>query len=104
MTITVEIPEELANQLFAYGNEPARLIFEAIAIEGYRNDRLTAAEVRKLLGFETRMEVDAFLKEHGVFLAYTDEDLAQDLKVAREVAQRVQTERRERQPDQRRAG
>ena len=55
MTITIEIPEELAGQLIATGQEPARAALEAIALEGYRSDRLSEAEVRRLLGFETRM-------------------------------------------------
>ena len=33
MTITVEIPEELAGQLIAAGQDPARATLEAIALE-----------------------------------------------------------------------
>ena len=93
MTITVEIPEELAGQLIAAGQDPARAALEAMALEGYRSDRLSEAEMRNLLGFDTRMEVDAFLKEHGAFLPYTDEDLAHDREVAIQVAHRARTER-----------
>jgi len=49
--------------------------------------------VRRLLGFETRMEVHAFLKEHGVFLHYTYEDFVHDREVASQVAARAQMER-----------
>jgi hypothetical protein len=104
MTITVDIPEELASQLIAAGQEPTRAALEAIALEGYRSDRLSTAEVRRLLGFGTGMEVDAFLKGHGVFLPYTEEDLAHDIEVASHVARRAQSERLERPSDQRRAG
>ena len=104
MTITVEIPEELANQLIPAGQDPARAALEAIALEGYRSDRLSEAEVRRLLGFETRMEVHAFLKEHGVFLHYTYEDFLHDREVASEVADRVQAERQRDPSGQRRAG
>jgi hypothetical protein len=104
MTITVEIPEEFAGQLIAAGKDPARAALEAIALEGYRSGRLSEAEIRNLLGFETRMEVDAFLKEHGAFPPYTDEDLAHDREVAIQVARRAQTGRQERPPDHRRAG
>jgi hypothetical protein len=103
MTITVEIPEEFAGQLIAAGKDPARTALEAIALEGYRSDRLSAAEIRKLLGFDTRMEVDAFLKEHGAFLPYTEEDLAHDREVASQVARQAKSEHRE-HPNQRRAG
>jgi hypothetical protein len=88
MTITVEIPEELARQLIVAGQDPARTALEAITLEGYRSDRLSEADIRKLLGFETRMEVHAFLKEHGVFLHYTYEDFVHDREAASQVAQR----------------
>jgi Uncharacterised protein family (UPF0175) len=104
LTITVEIPEELAGHLIAAGQDPARAALEAIALEGYRSDRLSEAEVRRLLGFETRMEVDAFLKEHGVFLQYTYEDLVHDREVARQVADRVQMERQRDPSGRRRVG
>jgi hypothetical protein len=88
MTFTVEIPEELAVQLVPPGQDPAKAALEAMALEGYRNDRLSEADIRDLLGFESRMEVHGFLKEHGVFLHYTAEDLAHDREAARPVARR----------------
>ena len=93
MTITIEIPDEFAGQLVAEGGDPARAALEAIALEGYRSDRLSEADIRRLLGLETRMEVHGFLKEHGAFLPYTAEDLQHDREVARQVAQRAQIER-----------
>lgn len=93
MTITVELPDALEGLLFANGQEPARAVLEAIALEGYRAERLTESDVRQLLGFETRMEVHEFLKEHGAFMHYTLEDLHHDSTVALQVAQRVQSQR-----------
>jgi hypothetical protein len=93
VTITVEVPDAVGSLLFANGQEPVRAVLEAIALEGYRADRLSQSEVRRLLGFETRMEVDAFLKEHGAFLHYTIEDFDHDRGVALEVAQRAQSQR-----------
>ncbi len=104
MTITVEIPEELAGQLIAAGQDPSRAALEAIALEGYRSGRVSAAGIRKFLGFGTRMEVDAFLKQHGAWLPYTEEDLAHDIEVASQVARRAQSEQIERPSDHRRAG
>ena len=93
MTITVEIPEEFAGQLITTGKDPARAALEAIALEGYRSERLSEAEIRNLLGFATRMETDAFLKEHRAFLPYTNDDLAHDREVAIQVARRASGER-----------
>jgi hypothetical protein len=104
MTITLEIPEELAGQLIGAGQDLARAALEALALEGYRSDRLTEADIRELLGFDTRMEVHGFLKEHGAFLPYTDEDLEHDREVASQVARRARTERQGDPPSQRPAG
>ena len=46
------------------------MALEALALEGYRTERLSESELRQMLGFETRMQVHAFLKEHGVYLNY----------------------------------
>src|SRR5713101_5125292 len=93
MTITVELPDALEGLLFANGQEPTRAVLEAIALEGYRAERLTESDVRELLGFETRMEAHEFLKKHGAFMHYTREDLNHDGAVALHVAQRVQDQR-----------
>jgi hypothetical protein len=83
MRITVEIPDSAASGLTASGQDPARALLEAYALEGYRRQVLGESAVRRLLGFETRMEVHAFLKEHGVYLQYSLEDLEHDLAEAR---------------------
>jgi hypothetical protein len=95
MTITIEIPDELAAALTPSGRDLCRAALEAIALDGYRSDRLTEADVRQLLGFETRMEVHGFLKEHGAFLPYTLQDLEHDREVARQVARLAQRQRQE---------
>jgi len=63
-----------------------RTLLETLALEGYRQDWLSEAAVRRLLGFQTRMEVHAFLKEHGVCLHYNAADLEHDLEEARRYA------------------
>lgn len=93
MTITVQLPDALGSLLFANGQEPTRAVLEAIALEGYRAERLSESDVRHLLGFETRLEVHEFLKQHGVFIHYTLEDLDHDGAVALQVAQRVKSQR-----------
>ena len=104
MTISVDIPEDLVGHIVSPGQDPARAALEAIALEGYRTDRLTEADIRVLLGFETRMEVHGFLKEHGGFLPYTDEDLEHDCAVALQLAHRARTERPGDLSGERRAG
>ena len=91
MQVTVEIPEEMARRLMPQGQDLARTTIEAVAIEGYRSGALTAQQTRRLLGFETRYELDGFLKEHNVWEhAYTLEDLTQD----RQTLERLESEGR----------
>ncbi|MGD0796483.1 MAG: UPF0175 family protein [Acidobacteriaceae bacterium] len=90
MRVTVEIPDELAAQMIAEGRDPARVALEALAVEGYRTQRLTEHQVRVMLGFETRMEVHALLAEHDVDLHYTLQHAQQDIAAANQLhAQRA---------------
>jgi hypothetical protein len=50
--------------------------------------KLTEEQVRKLLGYGTRLQVDGFLKEHGVYLHYTLEHVDRDTETSREFSSR----------------
>jgi hypothetical protein len=82
MTITVDIPDTLAEALARQGGDLSRTVLEAMALEGYRRKLLGESQMRRLLGFETRMEVHGFLKDHGVYLNYGMEDLEHDIREA----------------------
>jgi hypothetical protein len=82
MRVTLEIPDTFAAELNAAGKDPARLALEALAIEGYRNRQLSESAVRRLLGFETRLEVHAFLTENDVPFNYSLEDWEHDKRMA----------------------
>lgn len=66
MNLTVEIPDDLANRLAARGDDLARRALEGFALEEYKNGRITKPELRRLLGFESRYELEGFLKTHAV--------------------------------------
>jgi len=93
MEITFNIPDELARQVTSEGKDPARVALEALALEGYRSELLFESAVRQMLGFETRMEVHDFLKQHGVYLHYDVADLEQDQVTAHKLRERLQDER-----------
>lgn len=61
MQITVELPDD-----FAEHDQPAREAIEALAIAGYCSGALSSFQTLRLLGFETRYELDEFLKQHEV--------------------------------------
>ena len=81
--LTIELPDELSAALASSGQDLSRAAFEAIALEAYRERKLSTAQLRRLLGFQTRMEVDGFLKAHGVELDYSLEDLERDRETHR---------------------
>jgi hypothetical protein len=83
--ITIARPDELSAVLAAPGQDLSRAAFEALTLEAYREHKISAAQLRQLLGYETRMEVDAFLKSHGVELEYTLEDLERDRETHRQL-------------------
>ena len=78
MRITLELPEDIAAHLAAKGENLSRSALEAFALEAYRAQKLSTAQLRRLLGYHTRTQVHAFLKQHGVYLHYTHDDLEHD--------------------------
>ena len=80
MNITVHIPDEMAERLDAEGGDLERRALEAFGLAEYQAGRLTAPELRRLLGFETRYELDGFLKARGVFEEYTLEELDREVQ------------------------
>ena len=88
MRITLELPEDIARELESDGRDLSRAALEGLAVEGYRSRQLSEAQVRRLLGFDTRYEVHGFLKEHGVPLHYTEQDLERDLENSQKFSER----------------
>ena len=75
MQITLELPEDIAQGLGSRWKDLPRAALESLALEAYRSHALTAAQLRRFLGFETRVQVDDFLKEHE-FIAGRKKDFA----------------------------
>jgi hypothetical protein len=83
--VTISLPDELLAAFSAQGQDLSRAALEALALEAYRTRKISAAQLRRLLGLHTRIEVDAFLKDHGVELEYTLEDLERDRETHRQL-------------------
>src|SRR6266404_8615980 len=84
MQITLELPEDIAHGLESKWKDLSRAALESLALEAYRSRAITAAQLRRLLGFETRMQVDAFLKEHEVY-DFTAADFEQERETLRQL-------------------
>jgi hypothetical protein len=80
MNLTVEIPDDLAGRLSAAGGDLSRRALEALSLEEYKSGHVTKGELRRLLGFSTRYELDGFLKAHEVWADYTIENLHHELQ------------------------
>jgi hypothetical protein len=80
MDLTVQIPDDLARSMSASGGDLSRRALEALALEEFKSGHITKPELRRLLGFGTRYQLDGFLKAHDVYEDYTMEDLEQELE------------------------
>ncbi len=67
---------------------------EALALEAYRQRRISGYQLRTLLGISSRYELDGFLKQHEVY-DYTPEDFDRDLATIRELNHKRKAERQE---------
>jgi len=83
MQITFELPQDIAEGLESRWKDLPRAALESLALEAYRSRAITTAQLRRLLGFETRMQVDAFLKQHEIY-DYSFADFEQDRETLRE--------------------
>ena len=82
MEVHLEIPDEVARQIAPEPDGVARAALEAIALEGVRSGKLAVAQARRLLGIQSRYEMDGFLKARGVLLDLTLEDIRKDSEAA----------------------
>jgi hypothetical protein len=78
MQVTVDIPDQFVRNIVPEGTDAARRLLEDSVAASYRERRLTMEQVRQLLGFATRMEVDPFLQRYEIY-DYSVDDLREDM-------------------------
>ncbi len=80
----LHIPDDIAEDIRkARGPDIARHILEAYVIQAYQQRELGTAQLRRLLGFDTRYEFEDFLAAHNVPRNYTLADLEYDRETTR---------------------
>jgi len=57
MIVTVSLPDEI---LLQDSDEVSRSVLEQVALDGFKSGQLTTAQVRRILGFESRLEPMTF--------------------------------------------
>ncbi len=92
MKMAIELPEDIAKELEAKWEDLPRRVLESIALEGYCSGVLTESQVRRLLGFDTRREVNTFLKEHRAYYDYTEAEIEHELEVNERLLQSRDTD------------
>ena len=83
--VAIELPEDIASRL-GLEEDLSNVTLRALAAQAYRDGQLTHAEVQRVLGFKSRWETDAFLKQAGAYLDYTETDLENDLASSRQIS------------------
>ncbi|NEP10562.1 MAG: UPF0175 family protein [Symploca sp. SIO2C1] len=87
MEIRISLPDNMARYLEDKWGNLERRTLEAIIVEAYREGSISAGKVRELLGMNTRLEVDAFLKSKGIHLAYNETDFEEDRQTHKQLQQ-----------------
>jgi hypothetical protein len=57
MQVTIELPDEIADEIRKSTPDVGRRVLEGFAVEGYRSGALTGSQVRHLLGLRNRLEL-----------------------------------------------
>ena len=83
MNVSIELPEDISQTLQSEWGDVPRRTLEALAIEGYRSNVLTESQIRRMLGFQSRIEVHEFLKKSHVYLNYDESELDHDIETAK---------------------
>jgi hypothetical protein len=79
MTLTLQLPDHVAAMLEDAWDDLPRATLESLAVEGYRNGRLSCAQVGEMLGHTSRVESEEFLAGHGAWPGTTVEEFQSDL-------------------------
>lgn len=80
MEVKLQIPDQVA-QLLSQKGDLSRLALEALALEGYREDRLTISQLSEMLGF-SRIQAEDFLGSHGIpLMKITEADLDREAAI-----------------------
>lgn len=90
--IWLDLPDGAVGQLAEDGRDLSRAALEALAIDAYRTNRITAHQLCQLLEIPSRYELDGFLKQHGVPLEYSIDDFEREGETSARLWEKRQAE------------
>jgi predicted HTH domain antitoxin len=85
ISVSVSIPKSLLAVAGVREQELDRLIRELVAVELYRQGRLSLGKAAEVAGVATKWEMMSVLAKHDVWVDYTADDAAEDLATLRGV-------------------
>jgi predicted HTH domain antitoxin len=89
MVITLELPDDIAHALTERSNQDlTRRALEALAVQGYAEERLTQRQVGELLGLG-RIETEDFLAQHVDLYDYDPAELTREADSLRRFSERA---------------
>lgn len=84
MEVTLHIPDAIVTRPTEGGGDLSRVALESVALEALRSGRITEVQFCEMLGL-ARIQMDGFLKSHGVYEEYTLEDFEQERQALKEL-------------------
>lgn len=84
MQVNLQIPDEIARRVIDAGGDLSRRALEAFALEELRAGRITEPELGQMLHLG-RLQLDGFLKAHGIFQEYTLKDFEDERAALKEI-------------------
>jgi hypothetical protein len=78
MEVVVHLPDDIAQRLQARWGDISRYVLESVARAWYQSSALNEEELQRLLGYDIRLQVHAFLKKHNIPLRCSLDDVEQD--------------------------
>ena len=85
--VILDIPDEIAAQILARGQELSNAAMEALALESYRLRTLTQLQVGQLLGL-SRIETEDFLARHCDLYDYEPGELQREAETLARLSDR----------------
>ena len=89
MTLTVDIPDDLAADLGVGFQNLGRAALEALAAEAYSKEVLSLEQIRRMLGLGSLWEAQAMLSRHAVWPDQSAEEILADARRSFEFRQAI---------------
>jgi hypothetical protein len=89
MTLTVDIPDDLAAELGVGFQNLGRAALEALAAEAYSKEVLSLEQIRRMLGLGSLCDAQAMLSRHGMWPDQSAEEILADARRSFEFRQAI---------------